>query len=173
MASHSPWGAIQSREKITEGVCWVSTARHGGLMVTRKAAEKYLSAKAIECAFPGIAGDYICFEEDCSYAVALFEHPEWLRKMEESKLEDWRKYRPASECVPGGWDYQMAKHAEECIPKLIERLARQDSELKTEMEAIVKHWTPQYFGMPTLCGDCRKTPIQGYGFGLCEECKAK
>ena len=75
--SHSPWGSIQQCIPIQYGVRWVSTASHGGLMVTADVAAKQLSQRAIDLAHPGVCGDHVCFEEDCSYAIAFFEHPEW------------------------------------------------------------------------------------------------
>lgn len=32
-------------------------------------------------------GDYLAFEEDCRYAVAIYEHPEWLLPLEQEKAD--------------------------------------------------------------------------------------
>ena len=82
----TPWGTSQQVETIARGIHWVSTAGHGGLMVSAGVAEKVLSQQAIKVAHPGRCGGYVCFEEDCSYAVAFFEHPEWKRHLDKKSL---------------------------------------------------------------------------------------
>jgi len=143
MPSYSPWGPVQDRTPIVDGVSWVSTASHGGLMVTRKAASKYLSQRAIEVAFPGggETASYVCFEEDCSYAVAFYERPEWKRILDAASLQEWRDYQTGR--LP---DYcGIAKHAEERIPKLEAAIAKTDEQIKETMAAIVREWNPEYF----------------------------
>ena len=76
-AMPSPWGKVDYIFKIAPGVMWVGTPSHGGLLVGKKVARDKLSAKAIECAFPGAWAQYIAFEEDCAYALALYECPAW------------------------------------------------------------------------------------------------
>ena len=78
-APYSPWGRIQGVTKIVRGVRFVSTARHGGLMITRGAAEKHLSAAAVRYATS--YGGYLCFEEDCLCSIPFYENPEWLEKL--------------------------------------------------------------------------------------------
>lgn len=78
--SHSPWGHIQDTTQVAPGVRWVSTAGHGGLMVAKATAERLLSTAAREAA-DFSCGCY-CFEEDCLYAVAFYEHPEWQRALD-------------------------------------------------------------------------------------------
>lgn len=143
MGSYSPWGPVQDRTPIAEGVSWVSTASHGGLMVTSKAASKYLSAKAVEVAYPGQCGNYVCFEEDCSYAVAFYERPEWKRILDRASLAEWRQYQSGEIAdFPNG---AMKAHSTERIPKLEAAIARTDDQIKEAMAAIVREWNPEYF----------------------------
>lgn len=79
-APRSPWGKVQEVTTLGRGVRWVSTAGHGGLMVSKGCAKTLLSPNAIH-----LAGDewngYICFEEDCACILPLLERPEWLREL--------------------------------------------------------------------------------------------
>jgi len=69
---YSPWGPVeQSTPIISSDLLWVSTAGHGGLMVTKAFAEKHLSAAARKRGEK--CGDYVCFEEDCAWQIAAFE----------------------------------------------------------------------------------------------------
>lgn len=70
MAS-SPWGQIQVSTQVAPGIRWVSTAGHGGLMVTARVAEKELSHQVQEMG--NRYGDYYCYEEDCAWALAARE----------------------------------------------------------------------------------------------------
>ncbi len=143
MGSYSPWGPAQDRTPIVDGVSWVSTASHGGLMVTRTAARKYLSAKAVEVAYPGQCGNYVCFEEDCSYAVALYERPEWKRILDRASLQEWRDWQSGKNT--GSCGDAMRAHAETQIPRLEAEIARTDEQIKEAMAAIVREWNPEYF----------------------------
>lgn len=69
--SSSPWGKIQHSERVTRGVRVVSTAGHGGIMVTRNFAERHFSAAARARGLPH--GDHLCYEEDCKYSIVLWE----------------------------------------------------------------------------------------------------
>lgn len=73
MAS-SPWGAIQHSQVLKRGMRVVSTAGHGGVMVTLKAAEKYLSEEARKRG--QVYGNYLCYEEDCELSIPVFENPD-------------------------------------------------------------------------------------------------
>lgn len=46
--SSSPWGKIQHSKSLVRGVRFVSTASHGGIMVTENYAQKHFSKSAIE-----------------------------------------------------------------------------------------------------------------------------
>jgi hypothetical protein len=69
----TPWGASQTITKIEEGLLSVTTASHGGFLVSRKWAENNLTPEAIE---EGEAfGLFLAYEEDCAWAVIAFEYP--------------------------------------------------------------------------------------------------
>ena len=167
MSSYSPWGAIQDSTQIENGVRWVSTASHGGLMITNAAAKSLLSARAIESVHSTQSSTFVCFEEDCEYAIAFFEHPEWKRFLDVDMLEDWKRYDPPT--FPGS-----SMNKAECIAKLEKEIARTDYEIREEMRAIVQRWNPEYFGLPNKCGGCdaELPPAKGYGFVLCDICEA-
>jgi hypothetical protein len=170
--SHSPWGHIQDSTQIEKGVRWVSTASHGGLMVANDAAKALLSARAIEIVHCTESAAYVCFEEDCEYAIAFFEHPEWERVLQQKQLDEWR------ELLQNTWSHPpasyMANAAAEAIPKIEARLRMTDHEIREEMRAIVQRWNPEYFGLPNKCGACgAELPAsKGNGFVLCDGCEA-
>lgn len=66
----SPWEQIQYSETLIPGMELVTTARHGGIQVTREAA-MLLSPAARKCGFR--EGGYLWFEEDCQEPVVLRE----------------------------------------------------------------------------------------------------
>ena len=67
----SPWGTVQQEEKHQRGVTWVSTAGHGGYMISLGFAKKFLSEPAQA---KGLRyGGYLCYEEDCLWAIVEFE----------------------------------------------------------------------------------------------------
>ena len=70
----SPWGAVQQNSPICPGMTQVSTAGHGGIMVTKTFAAANLSAAARKRGMK--YSDYLCYEEDCDFAIPIFELPE-------------------------------------------------------------------------------------------------
>lgn len=68
---NSPWGQIDRVEKLIRGVAFVSTPGHGGIRVSKGVADARLSLEAREEAI--YQNDYYWFEEDCQYAIPLFE----------------------------------------------------------------------------------------------------
>lgn len=66
----SPWGKVQTCDALCPGVFMISTASHGGTMVSKEVAD-LLSPAARKCGFK--QGGYICFEEDSQEDVALRE----------------------------------------------------------------------------------------------------
>ena len=68
---YSPWGEIQTCHTLCPGAYSVSTAGHGGVMVSRELADKVLCKEAKTCGF--MERGYLCFEEDCAAPVALRE----------------------------------------------------------------------------------------------------
>lgn len=67
----SPWGEIQTKYQIANGVFDVSTASHGGIMIKNDIAALILSPEARAIGFR--ENGYTCYEEDCDSAVAYRE----------------------------------------------------------------------------------------------------
>jgi hypothetical protein len=138
---NTPWGKSQSITKIQFGVSWVSTAGHGGLMVSAGQAEKLFDSKVIDTAYPGRFAGYVCFEEDCSYAVAFLAHPEWKRYLDKLSLAEWENSVFDS-------DSYMGRAKSESVPKLQAEIAKTDEQIRADMAEIVRYWYPEYFGLP-------------------------
>lgn len=68
---YSPWGGIQHSTIIMRGLKYVSTAGHGGYMVTKNFANKHLSKPCINLGEE--YGDYLCYEEDCAWALVNYD----------------------------------------------------------------------------------------------------
>lgn len=66
----SPWGEVQTCDILCPGVFLVSTASHGGTLVSHEVSAM-LSPAARKCGFK--QGGYLCFEEDSQEAVVLRE----------------------------------------------------------------------------------------------------
>ena len=107
-------------------------------MVSAGVAAKLFSERAIKNAFPGTRGEYVCFEEDCSYAIAFYEHPEWKRHLDRKALAEW-------ECSNLDPDSYMGKAKASAIPKLIAEVSKSDDAIREDMRAVVTAWTPKYF----------------------------
>lgn len=71
MPRSTPWGASQNVIPLTRGFAWVSTASHGGIMVSEGQAKKHLSDAALKYGIPH--NGYYCFEEDADASIVLFE----------------------------------------------------------------------------------------------------
>ena len=66
----SPWGEVQTCDILCPGVFLVSTASHGGTLVSHEVSAM-LSPAALKWGFK--QGGYLCFEEDSQEAVVLRE----------------------------------------------------------------------------------------------------
>lgn len=134
---NTPWGKSDSKITIGRGVSWVGTPSHGGLAITAGRAVQMLSSKAITIAMRTRYGTefvnlpktaYVFFEEDCDYAVAFYEHPEWYRSVEASI---------AVEYADNGMPNESLSH--------IVKSHQNDTVVKAEMEEIIRSWHPEYF----------------------------
>ncbi len=67
----SPWGKVQSCHALCDGVFFVDTDSHGGIMVDKDVAHIKLSWAAIKCGCDD--GIYYCFEENRDAQVVLRE----------------------------------------------------------------------------------------------------
>ena len=68
----SPWGEVQSCTVIANGIYDVSTAGHGGIMISTELAPHILSLEALQIADRSY-GSYYCYEEDCDACIPLRE----------------------------------------------------------------------------------------------------
>lgn len=76
---NSPWGKADSVNTIARGIHWVSTPGHGGLMIATGVARKLLSEAARK---QGTTfGGYLAYEEDCQYAIAVYELKETIKSV--------------------------------------------------------------------------------------------
>lgn len=84
----SPWGKVQHSEKITTGVTFVSTAGHGGYMVSQGKAKKLFTFNSPAFSKVIVWGGYLCFEEDCDASMvdyALLQDPVLKNKVKVSE----------------------------------------------------------------------------------------
>jgi hypothetical protein len=70
------WGTAQSKTEIAPHAYWVSTAGHGGVMIAEATARKELTPEAYRRG--DVYGNYLCYEEDCLWAIVAFEKPTWF-----------------------------------------------------------------------------------------------
>lgn len=75
----TPWGRANLVYHLADGVLWVSTPSHGGLMVGKGVARAKLTPRARMVGT--VWANYYTFEEDCQYAVCFLERLEWHRAM--------------------------------------------------------------------------------------------
>ncbi len=77
---YSPWGRVQSCDVICPGVFLVSTASHGGTLVSNEVSAM-LSLAARKCGFR--QGGYLCFEEDSQEVSSCGSF--WTKAVERSR----------------------------------------------------------------------------------------
>ena len=82
---HTPWGRAQTQRQLADGVFWVTTEVHGGLLIEIKQAEETLSEKALSIGKRW--NDLLTFEQEKDMMVVFYEHPEWYPWMEEELVE--------------------------------------------------------------------------------------
>lgn len=69
--THSPWGAVQHQSEIADGITQVSTASHGGLVLS----DERLQAMPEQYKINNYGGGRY-FEEDCEWALVCLAFPE-------------------------------------------------------------------------------------------------
>lgn len=69
---YTPWGKAQDIDTIAEGITWVSTASHGGFIIT---AERRAAMPKSLREFSTFAGGN-AYEEDCDAAIVIAAFPE-------------------------------------------------------------------------------------------------
>lgn len=104
---NTPWGPSQQANQIMRGIWEVGTAGHGGIMVSRGVARALLSEAAVAVGMKLQCGNYLCYEEDCDWAVVVYElfemfaanprhnwkerSPEELKQIAFETLQSWHK----------------------------------------------------------------------------------
>jgi hypothetical protein len=73
MATRTPWGTAQHSKRILRGLTFHITSGHGGYLVAKGFAEKYLSEAALKRGEKW--GNYYAYEEDCAAAIVELEIP--------------------------------------------------------------------------------------------------
>lgn len=80
----TPWGKVQTQRDVTEGITWVSTAGHGGLVLSdaklREMPERYRKLN--------VYGTGRYFEEDCEWALVVHALPHYFTTQELDAAKD-------------------------------------------------------------------------------------
>jgi len=93
----TPWGVAHTKQQLDEGVFWVQTVEHGGILIEKVKAEEILTEKAIKIGM--YWNDFLAFEQDHDMMVVYYEHPEFYSLVEWELTEKFaedslRKYHP-------------------------------------------------------------------------------
>lgn len=75
---NSPWGHVQSQKTIAPGITWVSTASHGGYLLSPD------RTKELESLLPGAkswAGPG-AYEEDCDWCLVVLAYPHHFNRQD-------------------------------------------------------------------------------------------
>ena len=115
-AMPTPWGKADYKYSLLPGVFEVGTPGHGGIMVGKAQARKILSDKAIKLGTEW--NQYITFEEDCQWALFVYEQPELYAKF-------WKEKNPI----------MTSEKPEAYTPEAWKESARQ----------TILRWEPEYF----------------------------
>lgn len=70
---NSPWGQSQQTTKIIRGLNYISTAGHGGFMISKSIMKMFHPALKLASIYGGMFGSYTCFEEDVEFAAVMIE----------------------------------------------------------------------------------------------------
>ena len=105
--ANSPWDQVQTCERLANGVWWVTTAIHGGLMVDKDTATETLSVHARQHGMKW--GRFICYEEDEQCAIAFFERPDWFSAFRRRELTEADTASVLKTCKNWEWRYYEAR----------------------------------------------------------------
>ena len=83
--NQTPWGIALNMELLGEGILWVETAEHGGLLIERGLAGALFSSQALEIGRPWQG--FLAFEQEYDMPVIFYEHPELYPWIEEKLTE--------------------------------------------------------------------------------------
>ena len=81
----TPWGTALTTQQLDEGVFWVETAEHGGILIEITQAKALLSDKAL--AIGQSWQNFMAYEQEYDMMVVFYEHPEWYLWIEEELTE--------------------------------------------------------------------------------------
>ncbi len=81
----TPWGKATNTEQLANGILWVETIEHGGILVESTLAGTLLSAQARQIGHPW--DSFLAFEQEHDMPVIFYEHPELYPWMEEILTE--------------------------------------------------------------------------------------
>lgn len=81
----TPWGIALTTQELAEGIFWVETATHGGLLIDKMQANILLSDKALKIGQPWET--FLAYEQEYAMLVVFYEHPELYPWIEEDLTE--------------------------------------------------------------------------------------
>ena len=70
----TPWGSALTQQKLAEGILWVETTTHGGLLIETTRARALLSEQALRIGQKWES--YLAYEQEHAMVVVFYEHPE-------------------------------------------------------------------------------------------------
>ena len=72
--SMTPWGKVQTQREVTEGITWVTTAGHGGIVLS----DARLREMPTQYKRLNVYGQGRYFEEDCEWALVVDAFPQYF-----------------------------------------------------------------------------------------------
>jgi len=81
----TPWGVALTNQQLDDGVFFVQTVEHGGLLIDNVKANELLSVQA--CTIGKHWNGFLVFEQDTDIMVVFYEHPEFYPWVEDDLLE--------------------------------------------------------------------------------------
>lgn len=107
----TPWGISDYVDVLLPGVVIVSTASHGGMMLTNESAKELLTPQAISKGLKYL--NCVCFEEDCDIVIPIFELPQiWVSIYENVGDLEERKQKLLGSLSCWNADYLIARGIE-------------------------------------------------------------
>jgi hypothetical protein len=91
---NSPWGTVQSCTEYQRGLKFVSTASHGGYLISKVLASRILSPLAFQSGAE--VGNYLAYEEDVDAMIIDIELYDTIKpnRTKDEIIEALSKWRP-------------------------------------------------------------------------------
>ena len=124
MATSTIWGTAQSVDHLCRGVRVVSTASHGGMLVSKGFAEKHIPKEVLE--HTPFQSDCYQFEEDSEISVPMFFVPELVVRLVE---EFYHSEEKRSEMMEGHFRFTY-QDVLRYHPQYIERYTESEEKFK-------------------------------------------